>query len=41
MNAKTRETKPPFSLAYYRKDKRITELVKTTHQKILAAWAID
>jgi hypothetical protein len=33
--------KADFSLAYYRKNKRIVELVKRTDQRILAHWAID
>ncbi|MFX1510772.1 MAG: putative immunity protein [Promethearchaeota archaeon] len=41
MNAETKKTKTPFSLAHYRKDERITKLVKTTDQKTLAVWAID
>ena len=33
--------KPTFSLAHYRKDERIVELVKRTDHKVLAQWAID
>ena len=41
MSAKPRKKKQKFSLAYYRKDKRIVELVKETDKKTLAIWARD
>ena len=41
MHTEPRKQKPQFSLAYFRKDKRIVELVKNTDQKTLAIWAID
>lgn len=41
MNGKPRKKKPEFSLAHYRKDERIEELVKNTDSKTLAVWAID
>ncbi len=41
MSAKPQKKKQKFSLAHYRKDKRIVELVKETDQKTLAVWAID
>ncbi|MFX0027694.1 MAG: putative immunity protein [Candidatus Hermodarchaeota archaeon] len=38
---KITEKKPKFSLAQYRKDERLVELVDKTNKKILAVWAID
>ncbi|MFX1317652.1 MAG: putative immunity protein [Promethearchaeota archaeon] len=40
MNAKPQKKKAKFSLAHYRKDERIVELVKNTDHKTLAIWAI-
>ena len=36
-----RKKKAKFSLAHFRKDERIVELVNNTDQKTLAVWAID
>jgi len=36
-----RKKKQKFSLAHYRKDKRIVELVRKSDQITLAVWAID
>lgn len=41
MKPETREKKPEFSLAHYRKDRRLAEVVKKTSHKTLAVWAID
>ena len=38
---KINKEKSKFSLAQYRKDERIVELVDKTNKKILAVWAID
>jgi hypothetical protein len=38
---KIKEEKSKFSLAQYRKDERIVELVNKTDKKTLAVWAID
>jgi hypothetical protein len=41
MKVETRKKRPKFSLARYKNDERILELVKMTDHKTLAMWASD
>jgi hypothetical protein len=41
VNGNPRIKQPKFSLARYRNEGRIVELVRTTDQMILAVWAVD